>query len=135
MSKAKSALILLPLLALIAVSTMNVNAQRGGNGGGGKKGGGGSNCSSGQGGYMDYPVAGEYTKIYYAECNGVGSVGVSVTWWAIYNYGANQCYITTTGSSCIGTVLSIQLYTNSTGYASLTLIPSQPAGSWSLTAH
>ncbi len=93
----------------------------------------GNNCSSGQGGFTDYPSPGEFTKVFYYECNGVGVAGYAVYWWAIYNFGANQCYLTMVGGSCVGQVLSIQLATNSTGYASVTISPSQPSGSWSIT--
>ncbi len=133
MSKSKSILILLPLLALVAVSSMNVNAQKGGAAGGKGGGGGGCKTPSSDNNYQYDPTTGISTQTAYITCNGVPMSGYHVTWWAFTS--STSCYITTTGPSCIGSMLSVQLYTDSHGYAKTTFGLTPGIGSWGFVGY
>ncbi len=135
MSKSKSIMILLPLLALIAVSTMTVNAQKANTNGKKGGGGGGGSCSFvWNEGQTINTVTGLYTEIFQVWCNGTPVAGFPVSWQGVYDSGAFNCKITSTGPSCVGSIQSIQFSTDSTGTAKLTLYPSQPSGSWYIIA-
>lgn len=130
MGKKKAILILLPLIALLAVSSMNVNAQKGGNSGG-KRGGG---CTPSVTDSQRYdPTTGIYTQIVYAVCNGAPVSGYHVTWWAFTP--TTECFITTTGAMCIGSTLSVQLYTDSMGYAQTSFLLSAGLSSWGISGY